>query len=204
MGDLYATGDDPYTDPTTGVLKNKLGLISQEALDEAETTIVTAEITYLSVSYTPDAQKISFETLLYVHEQLFGQIYDWAGKPRQIEISKGNTKFCRFEYIESYANSIFSELRKDNWLVGEQPFDIYIKKLAHYYSELNVLHPFREGNGRATRTFISILAYASRRMYIDWGKISPEGNISACISGYNGDEEPLAALLRSVTFEIDK
>lgn len=135
---------------------------------------------------------------------MFGQIYDWAGEVRTVQIAKGSTGFCRAEHIPAEGVRIFSELRADKYLSEETSQPSYIAKLAHYYSELNVLHPFREGNGRTIRTFLSILAYESRSMAIDWNRVTPNQNIEACIQAYRGNEELLTNLLDSITFEIDK
>jgi cell filamentation protein len=119
-------------------------------------------------------------------------------------MAKGDTRFAKHEYIEAEGLRLFQEFKPQHYLGASLPFAQYIEHLAHYYSELNVLHPFREGNGRSIRTFLSVIAYQSGRMYIDWEKVSPEENTAACIKGYLGDESELAGLLQRVTFEIDK
>ncbi len=188
----------------TGVLRNKLGISDQALLDQAEVQFVTPEIVRLTLDATRGVKSHTFDDFCQLHRELFGQIYEWAGSVRTIQISKGSTSFCRAEHITTEGLRIFDELKADGYLGGDMSHDDYIAKLAHYYSELNILHPFREGNGRTTRTFLSVLAYESRSMAIDWGKIASDKNIAACIEAYKGNEKPLVDVLSSVTFGVDK
>ena len=82
-----------------------------------------------------------------IHRHIFRDIYDWAGELRTVNISKENP-FCNYIYVEVEAERIFSELRKENYLIGVPKLNI-CDKLAYYLGEINALHPFREGNGRA-------------------------------------------------------
>ncbi len=83
---------------------------------------------------------------------MFSDLFDWAGELRTVDISKGNTRFCNAIRIEKEANNLFSMLEQDNYLVG-LAYDDFVTKLAEYYCDINVLHPFREGNGRVQRLF---------------------------------------------------
>ena len=93
-----------------------------------------------------------------IHKYIFQDLYTWAGKERTVEIGKGNL-FCTTMYIQEYAESIFKKYyalcyaAKDN-------FDEFIKVFADNYGDLNALHPFREGNGRAQREFARIVCLA--------------------------------------------
>lgn len=204
MDDFYATGSDPYEDPATGILKNKLGITDQESLNQAEIELVTPEILRLTLDATWGVKRKTFVDFCQIHYELFGEIYDWAGKVRSIEIAKGDTRFCKAEHINSEARRIFNELKEDNYLSNHMTQVEYAAKLAHYYSELNVLHPFREGNGRAIRTFLSIFAYESRSMDIAWDKVTPTQNIDACIEAYQGNEKSLANLLNRIISKVDQ
>jgi cell filamentation protein len=90
-----------------------------------------------------------------IHRRIFGDIYDWAGQIRTVAIAKGAT-FCLPQYIESSAAVIFDDLRDENYLRGLDR-DAFTGRLAHYLGEVNALHPFREGNGRAQRAFFGQL-----------------------------------------------
>jgi len=91
-----------------------------------------------------------------IHKYLFGDIYEWAGKTRNVNISKGN-QFCPFQNIESEMHRIGAELKKEKFLQGLDK-QLLAKRLAYYIGEINAIHPFREGNGRAQREFIKELA----------------------------------------------
>jgi cell filamentation protein len=90
-----------------------------------------------------------------IHRRIFGDIYDWAGQIRTVAIAKGAT-FCLPQYIESSAAVIFDDLRDEDYL-RDLDRDAFTGRLAHYLGEVNALHPFREGNGRAQRAFFGQL-----------------------------------------------
>jgi fido (protein-threonine AMPylation protein) len=93
-------------------------------------------------------------------------VYAWAGQLRTIDISKGGNRFAHHGFIAGAAASIFAGLAVEKYLAGLAP-DAFSDRAAHYLGELNALHPFREGNGRAQREFISHLAQANG-YYIAW------------------------------------
>ena len=94
---------------------------------------------------------------LSIHNYLFEDIYPFAGKLREENISKGEFRFASFEYVEPELERILEQLKKENFLEGTSKKQL-AERLAYYLSELNVLHPFREGNGRTNREFIRQLA----------------------------------------------
>ena len=94
----------------------------------------------------------SFNHLKLIHLYIFQDIYPFAGKIRKVNISKGNM-FCNVNYIDNQAKLIFNKLKEDNYL-NNLKIETFIKKLAYYFSKINTLHPFREGNGRTQREFI--------------------------------------------------
>lgn len=96
--------------------------------------------------------------LLGIHEFLFGSIYPFAGSFRTENIAKDNFKFAEWEFIESELNRILNELKQENYL-QELDKENLANRLSYYMAELNVLHPFRDGNGRAIREFCRQLAY---------------------------------------------
>jgi len=189
----YDIGNDPYTDKTTGVLSNLPGITDQQQLDAFEANTVYGEIAIILEELAPHPTDLTPEFFLSLHQQLFGTLYDWAGQLRTVEVSKGTTSFARVQYLPANLREVFAELARDNYCQNMTPSEL-IARLAHYYSELNVLHPFREGNGRTIRTFLSLLA-ASLGYYIAWGDMSASENIAACVAAYGGDEAPLEAML---------
>lgn len=198
MTDYYDAANDPYLDQTTGMLSNKFGIDNQQELDDAESDITSLEIVGLTVNGFPLLGTVSLETYKQIHRRLFGDIYDWAGKLRTINIEKDTTKFCEYRFIETEGERIFDELITDDLLQTIGDSSEYIKRLAYYYSELNMLHPFREGNGRTLRTFISILAMNSGGNIIAWDQMDPEENIEACAYAAYHDETKLELMFTKI------
>ena len=187
----YDSDPDRYTDFETGVLKNLLGVTSTEELEEAEADITAAAIA--AIPEEPPLGDFNLEHLQNIHWELFNAIYDWAGEIRTVEIAKESTRFANSDMIEPAAQSLFRELHDEDML-RRLPHHQYVARLAHYYSEINVLHPFREGNGRTQRTFFSQLA-AVEGYHFAWERIDADKNIRVCIAAYDGDEAPLAEML---------
>ncbi len=197
----YDVGKDPYIDIDTGVLRNLLGKTTAKALDEAEANIAWSEISLMLQGTHPKLMDLTYEFFLAIHKQLFGAIYDWAGQLRTVEVSKGATSFARADYLQANLEMLFQQLAADDhWSVTDK--QEFTEKLAYYYGELNVLHPFREGNGRTIRTFLSLLADC-HGYYIAWGDMTAAENIQASIASYNGDEVPMRQLLLKIVQVAD-
>jgi cell filamentation protein len=137
--------DDPYLDPATGMLRNSLGLTDQAALDRAETRITTLRLFQLAEQPLPGA--LDFAHLCAFHRFVFGDIYPWAGEVRTVSIAKG-LPFCLPQHIESFAEEIFTRLAAADYLRGRDRAE-FIDGLTELLGDLNALHPFRDGNGRA-------------------------------------------------------
>lgn len=183
---------DPYLDKDTGVLRNLLGIKNQATLDEAESSLSflrTSELREKSVQGSFDLSHLQA-----IHQRLFCDVYDWAGQLRLVEIQKGNTDFARHVVIESAARQLFGQLAKEQHLYGLDA-DRFSQRAGHYLGEINVLHPFREGNGRAQREFIAQLAMQAGHP-IDWTGISQAAMVHASIAAYNTDAAELAGLIR--------
>lgn len=149
---------DPYFDETIGDLRNLLGAKSSEELKKLEPQIVFAnelELVSLDIPRTNDLSE-----LLLIHKQLFKGVYDWAGQIRTVDIkknSKGAEYFLIVSKIRDAANYVFTELAKEECLRGLSKED-FVKRLSYFYDQLNYIHPFREGNGRAQRVFWNRIA----------------------------------------------
>ena len=146
--------EDPYADPVTGVLRNKLGLSTPGELQTAEQEITHAALIFLTES--PVKPSYDLGHLCAIHRRIFGDIYDWAGQLRTVAIAKGSW-FCLPQHIESSAAEIFRALHGESLLRG-LPREAFTERLTHYLGEINAVHPFREGNGRAQRAFFEQLA----------------------------------------------
>lgn len=137
--------------------------------------------------------------LCAIHQQLFQDVFDWAGELRDVDISKGETRFCHFEYIENEGNDLMQEMEDEHYLVGLAKAE-FIQRVAHYYCEINVLHPFFVGSGRAQRVFFEQLAIHAGYV-LDWGDVDPDEWQAANQAGALGDLTPLCEIFTKVVSE---
>ena len=182
--------EDPYTDPVTGVLRNKLGLRTAEELQAAEREITHAALIFLKESPVPPSYNLAH--LCTIHRRIFGDIYDWAGQLRAVAIAKGSW-FCLPQYIESSAAEIFQALHGESLLHG-LPRDVFTERLTYYLGEVNAVHPFREGNGRAQRAFFEQLA-SDAGYILDWQHLDADRNVAASAAIMHGDPAPMRKML---------
>lgn len=183
MSDKY-DGGDRYLDPDTGILRNKLGITTQQDLDKAETAFValaTADLSFRPLREPKSGPDFSY--LKLIHAKLFGDVYDWAGQTRDVDISKGSTRFANFRYIESEGNRLAREMAAKNWL-RDLPHENFADEAAHYFGEINSLHPFREGNGRSLREYIRYIAERAGHK-LTWDGLDREEMMEASILAHN-------------------
>ena len=183
--------DDTYCYPGTDVLRNKAEITNAEDLDAYEGELST--LRSIEILENPIAGQFDLAHLQRIHLALFQDVYEWAGKIRTVDISRGNSRFANVRFIESAASDIFNKLARENWLRGLDA-DTLSKRLAHYLSEINALHPFREGNGRVQRIFISQLSQ-SAGYQLDYSDLEQEQIYQAMELAFNGDESILANLI---------
>jgi cell filamentation protein len=128
------------------------------------------------------------------HRHLFGAIYPWAGEIRTVSIARAvNDVVCLPQHIEGFAADVFGQLVAESGLRGLTRRQ-FVERLAHYYGEINALHPFRDGNGRAQRSFLRQLANdAGRRL--SWANLDPDGNDRASAASLRGDLRPMLDML---------
>jgi len=186
--------EDPYSDPVTRVLYNKLGLGTAAGLEAAEREITHAALILLDES--PVSPSYDLPHLQEIHKRIFGDIYEWAGQIRTVAIAKG-AMFCLPHYIDSSAAVIFGELHDEDCLRGLRR-DAFVGRLAHYLGEVNALHPFREGNGRAQRAFFGQLA-RDAGFTLAWQHLAPARNVEASAAIMRGDPEPMREMLDALT-----
>lgn len=185
-------GDDPYLDPESGVLRNRLGISDEATLEQAEAALVATRSFELSLA--PLNGLFDLAHLQAIHRYLFGDVYEWAGHLRTIDISKGGHLFAHHAHIVSAAAPIFHKLAEGKHLVGLGRI-AFCERAAHYLGELNALHPFREGNGRAQREFISHLAHTAD-YYIAWKSVGRAEMLEASIQSFTGDTSRLDEIIR--------
>jgi len=124
-----------------------------------------------------------------VHRYLFQDVYRWAGRYRTIRISKGGNPFCFPEHIPTQMRRLFGWLRDERYLKGEGA-GAFATGAAKFLAELNAIHPFREGNGRAQNTFLAALASRANHP-LDFDRLDEARYLAAMIRSFHGDEAPL-------------
>jgi cell filamentation protein len=185
---MYDAVADDYCYPGTTVLKNKLDLRDAEELADFE-----AEVSDTRSDEEAPAGNLDFKHFKVIHRHLFQDVYDWAGEIRTVRMSKDASMFCYPENIEGEAKKLFTKLRSDKFLEGLSSNE-FAKKSAHFLAELNAIHAFREGNGRAQMSFFLLLAeQAGHPLNLD--DFDPDTFLDAMITSFNADEAPLAALV---------
>jgi cell filamentation protein len=182
--------EDPYTDPVTGILLNKLGLRTAGELESAEREITHAALILLRES--PVRPTYDLPHLCAIHQRIFGDLYEWAGQVRTVAIAKGNL-FCLPQYIESSSADIFRALRGENFLRSLER-RLFIDRLTYYLGEVNAVHPFREGNGRTQRAFFEQLARGAG-FTVNWQHLNAARNVEASAAIMRGDAGPMRKLL---------
>ncbi|HET9082119.1 MAG TPA: Fic family protein [Trebonia sp.] len=136
--------------------------------------------------------------LCAIHERIFGGIYDWAGQLRTVAIAKGSW-FCLPQYIESSAAEIFRALHGENLLRGLSR-DAFTERLTYYLGEVNAVHPFCEGNGRAQRAFFGQLTNDAGYV-LDWQHLDAHRNVAASAAIMQGDPAPMRKMLDELVRE---
>ncbi|WP_300340417.1 protein adenylyltransferase Fic [Fusobacterium sp.] len=174
------------------ILKNKLNITDQIELDKEEERISKLKAKKLYDLSDINKVKIgTFEGLSYIHKYLFEDIYDFAGKIRKVNIAKGNFLFAPLIYLEHSLKNI------DN--MPQNTFNEIIEK----YVEMNVAHPFREGNGRATRIWLDLILKKNLKKVINWNFVAKEDYLPAMEKSVIEDVEIKYLLKKALTDEID-
>lgn len=127
--------------------------------------------------------------LCKIHAYIFQDIYSFAGKFRTEDTSKGTTQFWRCEYIDVALTNLLKELKNEKYLRGKNK-DEFANRVAYYFAKLNMIHPFREGNGRALRMFIRQLGLYCG-FEIDWSKLTSSEILKAMVDGVDKNYENL-------------
>ena len=150
------------------VLKNKLGISSQIELNKAEERISKAAVKKLYDSGAINKIKVgTFSGLQQIHKVLFKDIYDFAGKMRDVNIAKGSFRFAPLMYLPQSLKTIDK--------MPQSSFDKIIEK----YIEMNIAHPFREGNGRTARIWLDLILKKELNKVVDWNKVDKDEYLSA-------------------------
>jgi cell filamentation protein len=189
MLDKYGVGHDPYCYSGSDVFINKLSIRDATLLEKAERDL--SLLSAASIKFCEPPYDLDY--LCRIHALLFGDLYDWAGELRRVDLTKGSTRFCSVPFIEKQARQWFADLDADHYLIGLD-YAVFVEQLAEYYCELNMIHPFREGNGRAQRIlFEHIVINAGYR--ISFEHISADAWVEANIAGVSCDYSKMKSIL---------
>ena len=174
------------------MLDNKLGITNEIELSKEE-----EKITKIKALELFDSGKINefevgtFKGLADIHHYLFSDVFDFAGKVRDVNLAKGNFRFAPVMYLEDALNKI-DNMPQDN-------FNNIVKK----YIEMNVAHPFREGNGRSTRIWLDMILKKEIGKVVDWSKVDKEDYLSAMERSPIKDIEINLLLFNALTDKIN-
>jgi len=158
---------DPYTYLNTNVLVNKMGIKNFEILKNQERKICEENV---SIVKEVKFSAIGFKRL---HKEIFGDLYEWAGKTRNVNFSIGNVCFAPMKFLEQSLKDYFIIIADDISHKNEITQGNWVKKAANHFGELLFIHPFRDGNGRTTRKFIDFFL-EEKGIKLEWFRLNRE------------------------------
>lgn len=174
------------------VLENKLGLTSSAELAREEERISKKKALELFESGALDALAPgTFASLQTIHQRLFGEIYDFAGELRTVNIAKGSFRFAPVVYLKAALENIDK--------MPQSTFDEIVEK----YVEMNIAHPFREGNGRSARIWLDGMLKAALGKVVDWSRVDKEDYLLAMERSPIKDVEIKHLLQAALTDQVD-
>lgn len=173
-------------------LENKLGIGSSAELAREEEKISKRKaIELFENNIVEDIEIGKFSGLAKIHRFLFDEIYEFAGKIRMVNIAKGNFRFAPVMYLEAALKNID--------IMPQSTFDEIVEK----YVEMNIAHPFREGNGRSTRIWLDLILKKELKLVVDWSKVDKEDYLLAMERSPIKDVEIKVLLKNALTDKID-
>lgn len=173
------------------VLQNKLNITDSLELSKMEEKISKKKALELFENEILDAYAVgSFKQLVAIHEYIFSDIYEFAGKIRTVNIAKGNFRFAPVMYLEASLENIEK--------MPQSTFDEIVEK----YVEMNIAHPFREGNGRSTRIWLDLLLKKELHLVVDWSQVDKEDYLLAMERSPIRDTEIKYVLKQALTDKV--
>ena len=174
------------------VLENKLNITDPAELAREEERISKIKAKEMfETGFLDKLEAGTFESLKQIHEYLFGDIYDFAGEIRKVNIAKGNFRFTPLTYLEEAIKNIEK--------MAQTTFEEIIEK----YVEMNIAHPFREGNGRSTRIWLDLILKKELNVVVDWSKVDKTDYLLAMERSPIKDIEIKELLKKALTDEIN-
>ena len=184
--------DRTYCYADTSILKNKLNIRDNGRLLQAETRL--AAVRLYQLQERPIRGSFDYRHLCRIHQHIFQDLYDWAGKPRTVNIAKASM-FCLVQYMTDYAQTIFPAYYDDCMRAKDRPEE-FVRVFTEHYADLNALHPFREGNGRSQREYARELCLKCGYAF-DVTRTSHEEMMDGSIASLDrGDNTKLEAIFR--------
>ena len=184
----------------TVCLINKFNIRDEKQLAALEADITLAKVMELVKS--PIQGNFDFSHYKAIHKFLFEDLYDWAGNIRTVEISKKGTAFVKASDIEQLADNCFKRLKRNQFFVGYS-FDAFIPAIVDFYCTTNLLHPFREGNGRTQKVFVNQLA-ENAGYQINFSQMDADELMVATIYSAQGIVDYLEKLFYKNTIPLKK
>jgi cell filamentation protein len=185
---------DPYVYPGTAVLRNLAGLEDAVALADREAQASTLRLAQLAALRLEGDFDLAH--LQAFHRFIFQDLYSWAGELRSVPLAKPDSMFALPEHVERYATGLFRQLADERRLRGLRR-DKFAERVAHYYAEINAVHPFRDGNGRTQRAFLRQLALDADHT-LGWEHLDATTLIHASRRSFVGDNVPMRDLIEAV------
>lgn len=175
--DVYSVASSIYCYPDSSVLKNKLDIRDPVLLRKVEADLSSAR--QAEIFRTPVVGRFTATHLCNIHRKLLGDVYSFAGHFRREDIAKGPTRFVTYSQIKEKLQRLLGQLQQEKWLENV-PFEVFAARSAYYMAELNYIHPFREGNGRAIREFMRLL-FLHNGYVVQWDAVDVEALLNAMI-----------------------
>lgn len=173
-------------------LQNKLGITDSAELARIEEKISKKEAVELFESDELKKYRVgTFEMLAFIHRYLFSEIYDFAGKMREVNLAKGNFRFAPVMYLKAAVENVEK--------MPQSTFDEIVEK----YVEMNIAHPFREGNGRSTRIWLDLILKKELNRVIDWSLVDKDDYLLAMERSPIRDIEIKHVLRQALTDKTD-
>ena len=174
------------------ILENKLNITDQAELAREEERISkSCAKKMFETGYLNTLEPGTFETLKQIHKYLFEEIYEFAGELRKVNIAKGNFRFTPLAYLEEAVKNI-----------EKMPQSTY-EEIIEKYVEMNIVHPFREGNGRSTRIWLDLILKKELNLVVDWSKVDKTDYLLAMERSPIKDIEIKELLKQSLTDKVN-
>lgn len=182
--EIYTSVGSIYCYKDTGVLKNRFNIRDNDLLKKIESDYYS--VRQAKLLQNPISGNMTPSHLCRIHKYFFGKLYAFAGHYRREDIMKGKTRFLPYSHIPDKLSACLLQLRNETFLT-ELTLEDYLKRAAYYLAELNYIHPFREGNGRATREFMRYL-FMKSGYGVNWSLVEKDDLLDAMeLSVYEPD-----------------